>query len=166
MICVVSFVVTILVKEGAVLSRLSWNQYFLEIAKLASKRSTCLRRQYGAVIVKDKAIIATGYNGVASGCTHCDKLGCLREELNVPQGQRYELCRSTHAEQNAICQAAKHGTSINGATMYVTGLPCNICAKLIINSGIKKVVCYDNSVLDAMTKDLFKEAEVELQLIK
>lgn len=123
--------------------RPSWDIYFLRFAKLAATRSTCLRRQHGAVIVKDNQILATGYNASPSKLEHCER-GCHREELGIPSGQRYELCRSVHAEQNAIIQAAKHGVMINGATIYITGFPCLICTKLILNSGITKIVVIDN----------------------
>ena len=121
--------------------RLSWDEYFMQMAELTAKRSTCLRRHVGAVIVQDKHIIATGYNGAPKGLKHCDELGgCLREKLKVPSGQRHELCRALHAEQNAIIQAATLGQSIEGASIYITNHPCGICAKMIINAGIKRIV--------------------------
>ena len=121
--------------------RPSWDEYFMDMAVLTAKRSTCLRRQVGAVIVKDKHIIATGYNGAPRGVPHCDeKGGCLRQQLNVPSGERHELCRALHAEQNAIIQAATLGQSIEGGTIYVTNQPCVICAKMIINAGISRIV--------------------------
>ena len=119
--------------------RASWDQYFMEIAEIVKTRSTCLRRQVGAVIVKDNRIITTGYNGAPSGTHHCTDVGtCQRIELNVPSGERHELCRALHAEQNAIIQAANIGVSTEGATLYVTLQPCVICAKMSINAGIKK----------------------------
>ena len=121
--------------------RPNWDEYFMEVAKLTATRSTCLRRQVGAVIVKDRHIIATGYNGAPRGLSHCDERGgCLRQELGVPSGQRHELCRALHAEQNAIIQAATLGQSIEGGTIYITHQPCAICSKMIINSGIKRIV--------------------------
>lgn len=112
----------------------------MEIANLVKTRSTCLRRQVGAVVAKDKNILATGYNGAPSGVSHCQVTGCLRDQLKIPSGENHELCRGIHAEQNAIIQAAKHGTAINGATLYCTVLPCFICAKMIINAGIVRIV--------------------------
>ena len=121
--------------------RPNWDEYFMEVAKLTAPRSTCLRRQVGAVIVKDRHIIATGYNGAPRGLSHCDERGgCLRQELGVPSGQRHELCRALHAEQNAIIQAATLGQSIEGGTIYITHQPCAICSKMIINSGINRIV--------------------------
>ncbi|WP_290902673.1 dCMP deaminase family protein, partial [Ferroglobus sp.] len=119
--------------------RPSLDEYFMEIAKVVAKRSTCLRQNVGAVIVKDKRILSTGYNGAPMGLPHCLDIGCLREELNVPSGERHELCRAVHAEQNAIIQAAVHGVSIKGATLYTTHQPCIMCAKMIINAGIVRV---------------------------
>ena len=111
------------------MTRPGWDEYFMEITRLVARRSTCLRRQVGAVVVKDKNILASGYNGVPTGITHCAETGCLRAKLNVPSGERHELCRGLHAEQNAIIQAARHGTNIDGATLYSTTMPCIICVK-------------------------------------
>lgn len=141
--------------------RPSWDEYFMEITHVVKKRSTCLSRQVGAVIVKDKRIITTGYNGAASGMTHCLETGCIRKEMNIPSGQRHELCKAIHAEQNAIIQAAKLGLSIEGATLYCTTAPCAICAKMIINSGITKVI-YDSEYPDELAMEYFKEAGVEV----
>lgn len=142
--------------------RKSWNSYFMEIADIVKTRSTCIRRQVGAVIVKDNRIITTGYNGAPSGLTHCiDNGGCERERLNVPSGQRHELCRALHAEQNAIIQAAKIGVSTEGATIYITTQPCVICAKMIINAGIKKVV-YKASYPDEMAMNMLEESGIEV----
>jgi len=121
------------------MSRISWDDYFFDFAELASKRSTCLRRTVGAVLVKDKMVVATGYNGPPRGLPHCSETGCIRQDENVPSGQRHELCRGLHAEQNAIIQAAKSGVNINGAHLYCSTKPCAICTKMIINAGIKKV---------------------------
>lgn len=121
--------------------RITWDEYFMEMAVLTAKRSTCLRRKVGAVIVKDKHIISTGYNGAPRGIKHCDERGgCMRQKMGVPSGERHELCMALHAEQNAIIQAATLGQSIEGATIYVTNQPCAICAKMIINAGIKRIV--------------------------
>lgn len=145
------------------MQRPSWEEYFMEIAYLVAKRSTCLRRQVGAVIVKSKNILATGYNGVPRGITHCEVAGCLREKLNVPSGERHELCRGLHAEQNAIIQAAYHGTSIAGADLYCTNRPCIICSKMIINAGIEKVY-YQDGYSDPLAEEMI--AESGLTLIK
>ncbi len=133
----------------------------MEIALLVAKRSTCLRRMVGAVIVKDKRILSTGYNGAPSGVRHCIETGCLREQLKVPSGQRHELCRGIHAEQNAIIQAAYHGVSIKGATLYCTNLPCSICSKMIINAGIRRIL-YQAGYADDMSREMFGEAGVEV----
>ncbi len=141
--------------------RPSWETYFMEIALLVARRSTCLRRMVGAVIVKDKRILSTGYNGAPSGVRHCIETGCLRERLKVPSGQRHELCRGIHAEQNAIIQAAYHGVSIKDATLYCTNLPCSICSKMIINAGIRRIL-YQSGYADDMSREMFGEAGVEV----
>jgi dCMP deaminase len=141
--------------------RPDWDVYFMDITALVSKRSTCIRRAVGAVIVKDKRILTTGYNGAPSGIEHCREVGCLREQLNVPSGEKHELCRGIHAEQNAIVQAAFHGVSIKGATLYCTNLPCSICAKMIINAGIKNIF-YQEGYADSMSKQMLKDADVDL----
>jgi dCMP deaminase len=141
--------------------RPSWETYFMDIAHLVAKRSTCRRRAVGALLVKDKRILSTGYNGAPSRLKHCLDIGCLREELNIASGERHELCRGIHAEQNAIIQAALHGVSIKDATLFCTNQPCSICAKMIINAGITKV-CYHAGYSDAMSIEMFKEANVEL----
>ena len=143
------------------MGRPSWEEYFLSIARLVATRSTCLRRKVGAVVVKDKQILTTGYNGAPKGITHCDKAGCLREELGVPSGERHELCRALHAEQNAFLQAARHGVSLDGSTLYITIQPCSICAKMIINVGIKKVVI-EGSYPDEFALKFLNEAGVEI----
>ena len=142
-------------------SRPGWNEYFMSIAELVSKRSTCLRRKVGAVIVKDKRILSTGYNGAPSGIKHCLETGCLREKLNVPSGERHELCRGLHAEQNAIIQAAYHGVEIKDSVIYCTNLPCIICTKMLINAGIRKIF-YKEGYPDNLSKDMLEEAEIEL----
>lgn len=141
--------------------RPSWDKYFMEIVELIKTRSTCIRRQVGALIVKDKRILATGYNGAPMGCKHCDETGCLREELKIPSGQRHELCRAIHAEQNAIIQAAYSGTSVKDATLYVTHQPCVLCAKMAINAGIKKIV-FNGEYPDELAMELLKEAGIEV----
>lgn len=142
--------------------RPSWDEYFMGMAKLTSQRSTCLRRKVGAVIVKDKHIIATGYNGAPRGLSHCAELGgCLREELNVPSGQRHELCRALHAEQNAIIQAATLGQSIEGASIYITHQPCSICSKMIINAGIDRIIV-DEGYPDELATNLLEEAGIKV----
>lgn len=141
--------------------RPSWNTYFMDITRLVAKRSTCLRRAVGAVVVKDRRILSTGYNGAPVNVTHCIDAGCLREKLNVPSGEKHELCRGIHAEQNAIIQAAYHGVSIKGATLYCTNLPCSICAKMIINAGIKAIY-YVEGYADSISEDMLKEADIQL----
>ena len=146
--------------------RLSWDEYFMQMAELTAKRSTCLRRQVGAVIVKNRHIIATGYNGAPRGLKHCDELGgCLRQQLGVPSGQRHELCRALHAEQNAIIQAATLGQSIEDGTIYVTHQPCVICAKMIINAGIKRIVVRE-TYPDEMATEILDEAGIRVIHLK
>jgi len=142
-------------------SRPAWEEYFMDITDLVARRSTCLRRSVGAVIVKDKRLLATGYNGAPSGIAHCCETGCLREKLNVPSGQRHELCRGIHAEQNAIIQAAYHGVSIKDSSLFCTNLPCSICAKMIINAGIR-TVWYKSGYADPMSLEMFREANVQV----
>jgi dCMP deaminase len=131
----------------------------MDIARLVAKRSTCLRRQVGAVIVKDKRILTTGYNGAPSSLAHCDEVGCLRQQLQIPSGQRHELCRALHAEMNAILQAAQHGINVSAGVMYCTDHPCIICAKMIINAGIRKVVALGDYP-DARARQILAEAQV------
>ena len=142
-------------------NRPSWPTYFMDITFLVAKRSTCLRRAVGALIVKDKRILSTGYNGAPTGLNHCLEIGCLREELNVPSGEKHELCRGIHAEQNAIIQAAYHGVSIKDATLFCTNMPCSICAKMIINAGIKKIY-YHSGYADTMSKEMLTEAGIDI----
>ena len=142
--------------------RPSWDEYFSAITKQVATRSTCLRRKVGAIIVKDKRILTTGYNGAPMGIKNClDRGTCLREELKVPSGQRHEICRALHAEQNAIIQAAYHGVSIKDSVMYCTTQPCVLCSKMIINSGIKKVY-YFIEYPDKLAMELLNEAGIEL----
>jgi len=140
--------------------RPSWEIYFMDITRLVAKRSTCLRRAVGAIIIKDKRILSTGYNGAPSDIRHCSETGCLREELNIPSGEKHELCRGIHAEQNAIIQAAFHGVSIKGAVLFCTNLPCSICAKMIINAGIKKIY-YLSGYADSLSQSMMEEAGLE-----
>ncbi|MDK2917548.1 MAG: dCMP deaminase [Candidatus Petromonas sp.] len=141
--------------------RPNWNDYFMEMAEVVKTRSTCLRRKVGAVIVKDKRILTTGYNGAPAGISHCLEIGCYREKMGIPSGERAELCRGTHAEQNAIIQAAYHGVSIKGATLYVTLQPCVLCAKMIINAGIKEIH-FKGDYPDKLSLQILKEAEIKL----
>ncbi|HDI78973.1 MAG TPA: cytidine deaminase [Desulfobacteraceae bacterium] len=144
------------------MARPSWHEYFMEIARMVSKRSTCLRRKVGAVLVKEKRILATGYNGAPSGLRHCEEVGCLREASSIPSGQRHELCRGLHAEQNAIIQAAFHGISIRGATLYCTNKPCIICTKMLINAGIKEII-YEQGYDDPLADEMLKEAGIKIR---
>ena len=141
--------------------RPSWDSYFMQLAFVVAGRSTCLRRQVGAVMVKDKQILSTGYNGSPSGLLHCDEVGCLRQSLGVPSGERHEICRAVHAEQNALVQAAKHGVAIAGADLYTTLQPCVQCTKMMINAGIRRVV-YTHSYPDQLAVDMATEAGLEL----
>ncbi len=134
----------------------------MDITHLVAKRSTCVRREVGAVLVKDKKILATGYNGAPSRLEHCLDIGCLRERQGIPSGERHELCRGLHAEQNAIIQAAYHGVQIQGATLYCTNHPCMICSKMIINAGIQRVV-YKDGYADALAAQMFKESRIRVE---
>lgn len=135
----------------------------MDITQRVASRSTCLRRQVGAVIVLDKRILSTGYNGAPRGLPHCDETGCLRERMGIPSGQRQEICRGLHAEQNAVLQAALHGVSVAAGTIYVTHQPCITCAKMIINAGIERVVCAQ-SYPDELARSFLAEAGIELEL--
>lgn len=149
----------------AIKERPPWDEYFMQIARVVATRSTCLRRQVGAVLVKDKRILTTGYNGAPRGLPHCLEVGCLREQLGIPSGERQELCRGLHAEQNAIIQAAYYGVSIAGATLYCTHQPCITCAKMLINAGIEKII-YEEAYPDELAEKMLREAGVELIKIK
>lgn len=140
-------------------NRPDWDAYFMDIARIVSKRSTCTRRNVGSIIVKDKRILSTGYNGAPMHLRHCIDAGCIRERLHIASGERHELCRGLHAEQNAIIQAAYHGVSINGADIYCTHLPCSICMKMIINAGIGKVL-YSDGYPDNLSKELINESGI------
>ena len=137
--------------------RPSWESYFMEIAQVVATRSTCLRRQVGAVLVKDRQLLSTGYNGVPRGLVHCTERGCLREQRGIPSGERHELCRGLHAEQNAIIQAAYHGVSIQGAELYCTHQPCVLCAKMLVNAGIRTVFI-GGGYPDDLALEVFAEA--------
>jgi dCMP deaminase len=145
--------------------RPDWTEYFMDITRLVARRSTCIRRQVGAIVVKDKRILATGYNGVPTGLAHCEDTGCIREQNNIPSGQRHELCRGLHAEQNTIIQAAYHGISISGATLYCTTLPCSICLKMLINAGITAII-YEQGYPDELTQSLLNETDLTLTKVK
>lgn len=142
-------------------TRPSWDEYFMEVAAVIAKRSTCLRRKVGAVIVKDRKILSTGYNGAPHKVKHCGSTGCLRAKLNVPSGERHEICRGIHAEQNAILQAALSGTSIKDAEIYTTTFPCVVCAKMIINSGLNKIY-FSGDYPDELSKEMLSEAKVQI----
>ncbi|NLB24094.1 MAG: cytidine deaminase [Clostridiales bacterium] len=147
------------------MDRPSWDEYFMQMAELAATRSTCLRRNVGAAIVKDRHVIATGYNGAPRQIMHCgERGGCLREKLNVPSGERHELCMGLHAEQNAIIQAATQGYSIEGGTIYVTHQPCVICSKMIINAGIRRIVVKEGYP-DQLAVDILAEAGLKIVLL-
>lgn len=143
------------------MERPGWDQYFMDITRVVANRSTCLRRQVGALLVKDRRIVASGYNGAPVGLRHCLETGCLREQKGVPSGERHELCRGLHAEQNAVLQAALYGIAIKDAVCYVTHQPCLLCAKILINAGVWKVV-FHGSYPDPLALEMFEEAGVEL----
>ena len=144
--------------------RPSWDEYFMKMASLVAERSTCLRHHVGAIIVKKKRVLTTGYNGAAKGVKDCFELGCLRDELEIESGTRHEICRAIHAEQNAIIQAGVHGINISNSTMYCTHTPCMICAKMIVNAGIKEVISY-HDYADEEARKFLKEAGVNLRKI-
>ena len=144
------------------MSRPSWSEYFMAITKMVAKRSTCLRRHVGAILVKNKRILATGYNGAPAGIRHCEETGCIRQDSGVPSGQRHELCRGLHAEQNAIIQAAYHGVSIDGSTLYCTNKPCIICSKMLINAGIKEII-YEEGYDDPLADEMLTEAGIKVE---
>ena len=144
------------------ITRPSWDEYFMSITELVAGRSTCLRRKVGALIVKEKRIITTGYNGAPANVRHCLEVGCLREEQGIPSGERHELCRGLHAEQNGIIQAALHGVSIEGATLYCTNMPCIICSKMLINARIKEII-YREGYSDPLSSSMLSEAGIPLR---
>ncbi len=140
----------------------SWDQYFMRMAFLAASRANCIRRKVGAVIVKDKNVIATGYNGPPSGSADCDVAGCVRNDLNIKSGERHELCRGLHAEQNAIIQAAVHGSSISGAVIYTTTHPCSVCSKMIMNAQITEII-YADGYPDELSELLILDSNIKLR---
>jgi len=143
------------------LSRPGYDEYFMKMAYLVSSRSTCLRRHVGAVLVKNKHILSTGYNGPPKGLKHCNVTGCLREKLDVPSGERHEICRGLHAEQNAIIQASVFGVSIKDSVLYVTNTPCVVCAKMLINAGVSEIK-YDGNYPDSLSIEMLKESNINL----
>ena len=140
--------------------RPSWDQYFMQMAYMAASRANCVRRQVGAVIVRDNNILATGYNGPPSGTQHCDVVGCIRIDMDIPSGERHELCRGLHAEQNAIIQAAVHGVSIKDGVIYTTTFPCVVCAKMIINARLKEII-YTEGYPDELSELMLLESDVQ-----
>ena len=147
------------------LTRPDTDEYFLKIASVVAERSTCRRHHVGAVAVKDKHMLATGYNGAPSGAKDCLELGCLRDELNIPSGTRHEICRGIHAEQNVVIQASLHGVSLEGSTIYATHTPCILCAKMLVNAKIKRFVNFGSYSDDAFV-ELFQEAGIEVDIKK
>jgi dCMP deaminase len=147
--------------QAAADRRPPWDEYFMEICQVVARRATCSRRQVGAILVRDRRILTTGYNGPPRGLRHCEELGgCFRERIGVPSGERHELCRALHAEQNAIIQAALHGVQTPGSTMYVTSFPCSLCVKMLINAGVVRVV-YRGHYPDELAAQMLAEAGVE-----
>ncbi len=142
--------------------RPSYDEYFMKMAKVVATRSTCLRRKVGAVLVKNRHILSTGYNGAPKKFKHCSEVGCLRQKMGVKVGERHELCRGLHAEQNVIIQAAVFGISIEGAILYCTNAPCSVCAKMLVNAGIKEIV-YENGYPDELAKEILKESEIKVR---
>ncbi len=143
------------------MQRLPWPEYFMRITYMVAERSTCLRRKVGAIAVKDSRILATGYNGAPSGLAHCLDIGCLRQELGIPSGERHEICRAIHAEQNLIVQCALHGINLGGADLYCTTFPCGICSKLLINCDIKNIY-YVDTYPDPLGLEMLREAGIQL----
>lgn len=145
-------------------ARPSWDEYFMELARVVARRSTCLRRGVGALLIRDRRILATGYNGAPGGLEHCIAVGCIREEMQVPSGERHELCRGLHAEQNAIIQAALHGTSVRDASLYVTHQPCVVCAKMLVNARISEIV-FSGEYPDQLSQSILDEAGIRLRRV-
>ncbi len=143
------------------MTRPSWEEYFMSITRQVATRSTCLRRQVGCIIVLEKRIVSTGYNGAPSGLPHCEEVGCVRETRGVASGERHELCRGLHAEQNAVIQAAMHGTAVRGGSIFCTHKPCVLCTKMLINAGIRRVV-YAEGYGDEMADEMAREGEMRL----
>ena len=149
----------------SMINRPTYDDYFMEMAHVVSKRSTCLRRKVGAILVKDKHILSTGYNGAPKGHKHCSIVGCLREKKNVPSGERHEICRGLHAEQNVIIQAAVFGIQIKNSTLYCTNTPCVVCAKMLINAGVKEIV-FSGDYPDDLAKQMLNESKIKLRILK
>lgn len=143
------------------MARPTWHKYFMDIAEMVATRATCLRRQVGAVAVKNKKIIATGYNGAPAGVSHCEKRGCLRDEMKIPSGERHELCWAMHAEANVVAQAALHGDSLAGTTVYVTVQPCVSCVKLLVSAGVDKVI-FKGEYPDDLAVKIADESSLDL----
>jgi dCMP deaminase len=147
------------------MKRTTWQEYFTGITLAVATRSTCTRRKVGAIAVRDKRILATGYNGAPRGVPHCLDLGCMRENMGIPSGQRHELCRGLHAEQNVIIQAAVHGIVLEGAEIYCTTQPCLICTKMLINVGISQVFCME-LYPDELSRDMLRQGGVAIELLR
>ena len=147
------------------ITRLSFDEYCLKIASVVAERSTCRRHHMGAIAVKDKHILATGYNGAPSGLKDCLELGCLRDEQGIPSGERTEICRGIHAEQNVIIQGSLHGVSLEGSTIYCTHTPCVLCAKMLANAKIKRFVSFGR-YSDNTFEELFRDAGIEVDIKK
>lgn len=141
--------------------RPSWDTYFMEITGVVAKRATCIRRSVGAILVKERHILASGYNGPPAGLAHCSDVGCLRDRMGIPSGERHELCRGLHAEMNALIQAAVHGISVEGSTLYVTHHPCSLCAKMLINARVERIV-YGDEYSDELTRSILEESGIEM----
>ncbi len=150
------------VKNEPSASRPPWDDYFMELAELVATRTTCLRHKVGAVLVRDKHILTTGFNGAPAGMSHCLEIGCIRDKRNIASGTRHEICRAVHAEQNAVIQCALHGVSSQDSTIYVTHQPCTICTKILINAGVKRIV-YKEAYPDEFAQKLIEEAGVVLE---
>lgn len=144
------------------LTRPSWDDYFMAIVEDVATRSTCRRRRVGAILVKDKRIIATGYNGGPTGLAHCLDIGCLREQLGIPSGQQHELCRGVHAEQNAIIQAARYGVHTDGSVLYCTTQPCVQCTKMLLNAGVSEIV-FREGYPDGLALELLQESGITVR---
>lgn len=152
-------------QEQIPVDRPSYDEYFMEMSHVVSKRSTCLRRRVGAILVKNKHILSTGYNGAPKGMHHCSEVGCLRANQHIPSGERHELCRGLHAEQNAIIQAAVFGVSIQGSSLYCTNTPCVVCVKMLINAGVQEII-FAGEYSDKLAKDMIKESGIKIKRFK
>jgi dCMP deaminase len=146
-------------------TRPSYDEYFMEMAHVVAKRSTCVRRKVGAILVKEKHILSTGYNGAPKGLNHCSETGCIRADQNIPSGERHELCRGLHAEQNAIIQAAVFGVSIKGSVLYCTNTPCVVCVKMLINAGVCEII-YSGDYPDDLAKRMMEESKLKIKRFK